>query len=119
MSVHLVIRPAAEFDLDQQAQYLAEHAGLETAHRFYDSAAFTFAFLIKNPTVGPVRETANPNLTGLRLWRIEGFERCIIFYLSRANSIEIVRVLHAHRDIEAILENELGRDSFNESGFMD
>ena len=108
MSKRYSILPAADTDLDEQAQYLSENASLDTALRFYDSAAMTFAFLAEAPTIGPIRETKNPALAGIRLWRIKGFENHLIFYRPTEDGIEIVRVLHGHRDIDAILGPEDG-----------
>jgi toxin ParE1/3/4 len=34
---------------------------------------------------------------------VKGFEKHLIFYRQRETGIEIVRVLHAARDVEAIL----------------
>jgi toxin ParE1/3/4 len=47
-------------------------------------------------------------LEGLRKWSVEEFETYLIFYLSFDDYIEIVRIVHAARDIEAILEQEEG-----------
>jgi plasmid stabilization system protein ParE len=35
---------------------------------------------------------------------IRGFEKHVIFYRPIANGIEVVRVLHASRDLEAMFE---------------
>jgi plasmid stabilization system protein ParE len=42
--------------------------------------------------------------TGLRRWRVRGFENFMIFYHPLSNGIEIVRVLHGARDIESLFE---------------
>ena len=39
-----------------------------------------------------------PRLAGLRKWRVDGFEKFLIFYLPRQGGISIVRVLHAAQD---------------------
>ncbi|WP_199348910.1 type II toxin-antitoxin system RelE/ParE family toxin [Microcoleus sp. FACHB-SPT15] len=44
----------------------------------------------------------------MRKWSVKGFEKHLIFYLSFDDYIEIVRILHAARDIEAILEPQEG-----------
>lgn len=108
MSKRYSVLPTADTDLDEQAQYLGENASLDTALRFYDAAEQTFAFLTEAPTIGPIRETKNPALAGIRLWRIKSFENHLIFYRPTEDGIEIVRVLHSHRDIEAILGPEDG-----------
>jgi toxin ParE1/3/4 len=45
-------------------------------------------------------------LNGLRFWRLPGFGNHLIFYLTNEQCIEIVRVLHGARNIDAILRNE-------------
>jgi toxin ParE1/3/4 len=50
-------------------------------------------------------ELENLALRGLRWWRVKGFKRYIIFYRPSLQGIEVLRVLHAARDIEGILEN--------------
>jgi toxin ParE1/3/4 len=50
--------------------------------------------------------SANPRLDGLSVWRIEGFEKHLIFYRAAADGIEIIRFLHGARDIDSVLESE-------------
>jgi toxin ParE1/3/4 len=42
----------------------------------------------------------------MRRFRVKEFENYLIFYLSRENGIEVIRVLHAARDIDSILAEE-------------
>jgi toxin ParE1/3/4 len=106
MTAQYRVLPAADADLDEQAAYLARAASLETALRFYDAASATFEVLARMPGIGERRQTTNQRLEGLRAWRIEGFEKHVVFYRSVADGIEIVRVLHGARDIDRILESE-------------
>lgn len=99
------VLPAADSDLDQQADYLAQEAGIDTALRFYDAARVTFEHIAQMPGLGESRDSADVRLTGLRVWRIEGFERHLIFYRPGPNGIEIVRVLHGARDVDRILDD--------------
>lgn len=98
--------PAADRDLDDQAGYLAQEASLETALRFYDAAGATFENIARMPGIGQPRESANPRLAGLRVWRVKGFEKHLIFYRPGDDGVEIVRVLHGARDIDSVLEAE-------------
>jgi toxin ParE1/3/4 len=100
------VLPAADADLDDQAAYLACEASLEIALRFYDAAAASFEQIARMPGLGERRQTTNPRLEGLRVWRIQGFEKHLIFYRPDADGIEIVRVLHGARDIDRLLESE-------------
>jgi toxin ParE1/3/4 len=98
------VLPAADRDLDEQAAYLATEASLDTALRFYDAASITFGTIANMPGMGEQWPSAHPRLAGLRVWRIKGFERHLIFYCAADDCIEIVRVLHGARDIDAVLE---------------
>lgn len=103
---HYRILPAADLDLDGQADYLAREASLETALRFYDAASSSFERIAQMPGLGERRDSANPRLTGLRVWRVEGFEKHLIFYRPADDGVEIVRVLHGARDIDSVLDLE-------------
>lgn len=100
------VLPAADRDLDDQAAYLAIEASLETALRFYDAASVTFGKIASMPGIGEQWPSANPRLAGLRVWRIGGFEKHLIFYRAADNAIEIVRIIHAARDIDRVLDSE-------------
>ena len=106
MTGHYHVLPAADRDLDDQAVYLATEASLETALRFYDAASTTFGKIASTPGIGERWPSANPRLDGLRVWRIEGFEKHLIFYRMADDGIEIIRILHGARDIDTVLEAE-------------
>lgn len=99
------VLPGADRDLDDQADYLARAASLDTALRFYDAARTTFERITELPSLGERRESSDPRLSGLRVWRVQGFEKHLIFYRPIEGGIEIVRVLHGARDIDRWLES--------------
>lgn len=99
------VRPVADRDLDDQADYLATHASLETALRFYDAARATFQELARSPGIGEPWPSRLPRLAGVRVARIQGFEKHLVFYRSADDGIEIIRVLHGARDVERALES--------------
>ncbi len=76
--------------------------------RFFDAVRQTCAKLAQMSGMGRSYPVTNPRLEGLRKWSVKGFEKHWIFYLSFDDYIEIVRILHAARDIEAILEQQEG-----------
>lgn len=98
--------PAADKDLDDLADYLAREAGRETALRFYDAAATTCAELARMPGMGERHDSRNPRLADVRTWRIGGFENHLIFYRPNGGEIEIIRILHAARDLRRILDED-------------
>ena len=101
----VVVLPAADRDLDEQALYYLEHGSPETATRWYDQAAATFAFLAEHPAIGAPRESPRRALQGIRTWLVSGFERHVVFYRPIDDGIEVVRVLHGARDLDALLDD--------------
>ena len=101
MSRYLV-RPEAERDLDAQADYYAEQEDLELALRFYEAAAKAFALIATQPRMGMVRKYRDPRLAGIRFHPMKDFEKHLIFYRPLADGIEVVRIVHGARDLEAI-----------------
>jgi toxin ParE1/3/4 len=97
--------PDARRDLVEIADYLAPD-DLAPADRFLEAADQTFEFLASMSEIGSQWESENPALAGLRVWPVRGFKKYLVFYRSTADSIEIVRVLHASRDIESILDTD-------------
>jgi toxin ParE1/3/4 len=64
----------------QAPSYLAENAGEETAERFLTQAEQTFTDLAENREIGASLTLLNPQLAGLRKWRVKDFEKFLIFY---------------------------------------
>jgi toxin ParE1/3/4 len=106
MTSHYHVLPSADRDLDDQADYLAREASLETALRFYAAARSTFEMMAQMPAIGERRASGNPRLAGLHVWRVEGFENHLVFYQVAEDGIEIIRVLHGARDIDSVLDVE-------------
>ena len=104
MTSHYRVLPAADRDLDVQAAYLETQASLETALRFYNAAASTFARISGMPGIGELWSSSNPRLASLRVWIIEGFENHLDFNRPVDDGIDIVRVLHGVRDMDRALE---------------
>jgi toxin ParE1/3/4 len=103
----VVVDPAADRDLDDQFDYIARDS-LEVALRLLTAADRTFEELARMPRMGAPKEFRNPRLAGVRQWRICGFDSHLIFYREVEDGIEVLRVLHAARDIEHILEEWQG-----------
>ena len=57
------------------------------------------------PEMGVAREYQRQALEGVRMWRISGFENYLIFYRPIESGVEVIRVLHAKRDIRAHLKD--------------
>lgn len=106
MNSRYVLRPKADQDLDEQAYYFATKAGVDTGHRFLLAAHETFALISTQPQMGWRVRVRHPRIGSLRAFRISNFERLLVLYLPLSSAIEIVRIVHGSRDIEAFLRHE-------------
>ena len=100
------IRPKADRDLDGQAYYYATVASAEVGHRFLVSAHDTFALLATQPNMGWCSRLERPELKQLRVFRVKGFEKTLILYRPRPDGVEILRVVHGSRNLQALLRRE-------------
>ena len=98
-------RPAVIEDLINLSYYIAQD-DLAAADRFLDACGETFRELEEMPRLGRVREFHNATLQVIRMWFVKGFKHHLIFYRITETGIEIIRVLHAARDLDSIFEEE-------------
>lgn len=73
--------------------------------RFRRTAVKTFQALACRLDMGAPHESANPSLTGLRCASVLRFGYHLIFYRPIDDGIEVIRVLHALRDIPELSED--------------
>lgn len=103
----LVIRPRAEADIDDCAEYIAQES-VDAAVRFLAATQQTFELLCDMPEIGTAWESNNPRLQDIRRYAIKGFHNYLIFYRVTADSLEILRLLHGARSVPKVLEDEFG-----------
>jgi toxin ParE1/3/4 len=99
------VSPEAREDLDRIHAFIAA-ADAGAADRVLEAALATFADLARMPGLGRRRTFKNSTLSGLRSFRVSGFRNYLIFYRPRAGGVEIVRVLHAARDLDALFDED-------------
>jgi len=97
--------PQARTDLVEIACLIARDK-TSAAMRFLDAAEVTFKALARSPELGSRGEFRSAHLAEMRRWRVQGFENYLIFYRSVAGGIQVIRILHGARDIEAIFNAE-------------
>lgn len=105
MSKRIIITPKANQDLEEHFDYITQN-NPDAALRFFDATRQSFANLAKMPGIGRLYPVSNSRLAELRKWSVKGFENYLIFYLSQEDFIEIIRILHASRNMEAIFNEE-------------
>jgi toxin ParE1/3/4 len=96
------VAPEAEADLDEIWLYLAQESGNPIiATRVVNSITDRFVLLAKFPNMGRSRD---PDLLGRR--RSFPIDRYVIFYRVQSGQVQILRVLHGSRDVQAIFADE-------------
>jgi toxin ParE1/3/4 len=101
-----LIRPKASRDLDEQAYYYSKVGSPEVGHRFLAAALDTFSLLATQPNMGWHSRLKHPGLELMRVFRVKGFDRLLILYRPFPNGVEILRVVHGSRNLEALLQRE-------------
>jgi toxin ParE1/3/4 len=99
-----VLRPKAHQDLDDQAYYLAMEASPDVGHRFLVATHETLALLATQPEMGWRLSLKRLALAELRAFRVKGFERMLVLYLPRAEGVDVLRVVHGSRNLQALFE---------------
>jgi len=94
-------RPAARWDIREAAHTIAER-NPRAAIRFTRAVRATEEILLAAPGIGTRRDYGNPAFTGMRWHSVRGFRKYLVFYIPRTDGIEVVRVLHGARDLEAL-----------------
>ena len=95
----------ARRDLVDTAAYLGQR-NPDAALRFLAAVEQTLAAVTDAPAMGAKRSYGDSRLAGLRMLRVRGFGKHLLFYRETPEGIELVRVLHAARDIGAALGEE-------------
>jgi toxin ParE1/3/4 len=103
MSRKTTIRPQARRDLADAADYIARD-NVDAARRFLEAAEAAFELLAAMPQMGTQCTFRSPAAAGLRTWSIRGFRNYVVFYRPFEDGVDVVRVIHGARDIEAIFE---------------
>jgi toxin ParE1/3/4 len=102
VSARFLVKPKADQDLDDHSDYLAKKASLDVALRFLAAARETFSLPATQPQMGWRSRLNHPRLKSLRVFRVAGFERLLILYRPLPEGIEILRVVHGSRNMDAL-----------------
>ena len=96
------VSPRTDAEIDALADHIATDS-TDAAICFLDAVQQAFVRIGEQPGIGSRRYAHLPMLEGLRLWPVPGFERHLIFYVERADYVDVLRVLHGARDIPTVL----------------
>jgi toxin ParE1/3/4 len=103
MQLNVSKRFQADRDIEECFVYIAE-GNLDVAVSFLVAVETTLDELARFPLPGKARRSIDPRLEEMRVWRVRGYEKYLLFYIVTNEKLELVRVLHSSRDIESILD---------------
>ena len=104
MKVKQVIpREQADRDVDEAIDhYLAEDAE-QAALGFIEALEQAYRHISRHPATGSPRYAHEIDMPGLRSWPLTRYPY-LVFYVERADHIDVWRVLHGQRDIPAWMQ---------------
>jgi toxin ParE1/3/4 len=102
VSARYTVKPKADRDLDDYADYLAREANVDVALDFLSASHETFALLAENSNMGWASRLKNPALKMLRVFRVTSFEKMLILYRLLSDGVDILRVVHGSRNLGAL-----------------
>lgn len=91
------LRPAAEFDLADIWRYGAERWGPDQADRYADGLFAVFDLLADFPEMARLQDAFDPPV------RLHPSRAHLVIYREDGRGVEIIRVLHAARNITDII----------------
>jgi toxin ParE1/3/4 len=101
----LCVRPRADRDIDEAADHYFSEAGIAVATRFHEAVEQAWNALCEQPKLGVTQEWLSSRLRGCRKWHLpKPFQVYQVFYCVTEEVIDIVRVLHGSRDMEAVFD---------------
>jgi toxin ParE1/3/4 len=103
MNRRILIHEDASLDLQEHCNYLAQN-NRDSAFQFFDAARQTFAALARMPGMGNLYESEE-EIVNVRKWAVKEFKKYLIFYRFNDETLEILRIIHATRDLDPLLKN--------------
>lgn len=100
----VVPRERALQDVEEAVGYYEREAATPVALGFVDALERAYAHIGRHPATGSPRYGHALDLPGLRSWPLTRYPY-IVFYMERADHIDVWRVLHERRDIPAWLRD--------------
>ncbi len=101
----VIPRELARRDVEQAVAYYLDEGAPSAALGLIDALEKAYAHIGRHPATGSPRYAHELNLPGLRFWPLIRYPHGV-FYIEKADHIDVWRVLHGQRDIPAWLQIE-------------
>lgn len=106
----LVRRPAAIRDMVDAVLWLREEASPRIAEDFVDAIEEALGLIVLHPLMGSGEVGIRLGIAGLRHFPVSGTP-CVLYYVATEQRVDLVRVLHGRRDVDAELLGAASRPS--------
>jgi toxin ParE1/3/4 len=94
----VVPRELANRDIQAAIDHYLGEAAEDAALGFVTALEAAFSHISAHPSSGATRYAHELELEGVRSWPLRGYP-FLLFYIERADHIDLWRVLHGHRDL--------------------
>ncbi len=101
----VIPRELALRDVEQAVAYYLDEGATSAALGLIDALEKAYAHIGRQPATGSPRYAHELNLPGLRFWPLTRYPHGV-FYIEKADHIDVWRVLHGQRDLPAWLQTE-------------
>jgi toxin ParE1/3/4 len=101
----VIPRALALRDVEQAVAYYVDEGAPSATLGLIDALEKAYAHIGRHPATGSPRYAHELGLPGLRFWPLTRYPHGV-FYIEKADHIDVWRVLHGQRDIPAWLQTE-------------
>ncbi len=99
----IVPRLKAARDVQEAVEHYLSEGAAQAALAFIDALEQAYLHIGRHPSTGSPRYAHELDLPGLRGWPLKHYPY-LVFYIERADHIDVWRVLHGQRDIPAWMQ---------------
>lgn len=101
-------RPQARRDAAGAAHWYAQQGGLPLGEAFLADMDATLESIARHPAIGSTRhaEHASGLPSRLRFLPLKRFEHHLVYYIDLPERVEVIRVWHAARGLDALMEDK-------------
>ena len=94
----VILREKASQDVDQIIEYYLNEVSADVAEGFINDLERGARYIGRNPKTGSSRYSVELSWPDLLSWPLKKYPY-MLFYLDKESQIEVIRVLHAERDL--------------------
>lgn len=102
MSLEIIQTEEATADVIKAANYIAARFSLNTSDKFLAAVKSTYREIAEMPGMGAACDYGQPELKGMRMWRVAKYPRFLVFYMTTGRELIILHVLNGSQNLDII-----------------